>query len=168
LSRFSLFIAVVHCHQVLDGELAQRAEATRRLREVQKQLMLLGGFVPPSPVVTAAAAAHAAAADRASGGGDAGVASLLPREDVLQREAARLQDSIERRSTNIKVCCLDLHYCLVCHSASCNGRCLRGTTARQTILHTSAGIAVIFCNAAWLLSCLLVNRPAWLAVGFGH
>jgi hypothetical protein len=72
------------------------------LREVQKQLMLLGGFVPPSPVVTAAAAAHAAA-DRASGGGDAGVASLLPREDVLQREAARLQDSIERRSTNIKV-----------------------------------------------------------------
>eukprot|EP00775_Hariotina_reticulata_P005026 gene5026-5268_t len=87
--------------KVLDGELAQRAEATRRLREVQKQLMLLGGFVPPSPVVTAAAAAHAAA-DRVSGGGDAAIRALLPREDVLQREAARLQDSIERRCASIK------------------------------------------------------------------
>lgn len=77
-----------HMHaQVLDGELAQRAEASRRLREVQKQLMLLGGLVPPSPVVTATAARLA-----------------LPREEALQQEAARLQDAIDRHSTAVKVC----------------------------------------------------------------
>ncbi|KAF8064520.1 KIN4A [Scenedesmus sp. PABB004] len=85
--------------KVLEGELAQRAEATRRLREVQKQLMLLGGLVPPSPVVTAAAAA-AAAASRGAGAG-AG-ATALPREEVLQQDAARLQAAIEQHSANVK------------------------------------------------------------------
>jgi kinesin family protein 4/21/27 len=91
--------------QVLDGELAQRAEATRKLREVQKQLMLLGGLVPPSPVVTAAAAA-AAAASRGAGAAAAAAAAAkaaLPREEVLQQEAARLQAAIDKHSANVKV-----------------------------------------------------------------
>jgi kinesin family protein 4/21/27 len=91
--------------QVLDGELAQRAEATRKLREVQKQLMLLGGLVPPSPVVTAAAAA-AAAASRGAGAAAAAAAAAkaaLPREEVLQQEAARLQAAIDQHSANVKV-----------------------------------------------------------------
>ncbi|WIA39358.1 hypothetical protein OEZ86_005467 [Tetradesmus obliquus] len=90
--------------KVLDGELAQRAEATRKLREVQKQLMLLGGLVPPSPVVTAAAAA-AAAASRGAGAAAAAAAAAkaaLPREEVLQQEAARLQAAIDKHSANVK------------------------------------------------------------------
>jgi hypothetical protein len=36
---------------VLDGELAQRAEASRQLREVEKRLMLADNLVPASPLV---------------------------------------------------------------------------------------------------------------------
>lgn len=103
-------------HQVLDGELAQRAEATRKLREVQKQLMLLGGLVPPSPVVTAAAAA-AAAASRGAGAAAAAAAAAkaaLPREEVLQQEAARLQAAIDKHSANVKVRkCMGLLRCCI-------------------------------------------------------
>lgn len=90
---------------MLEGELAQRAEATRKLREVQKQLMLLGGLVPPSPVVTAAAAA-AAAANRGKSAAAAAAKAALPREEVLQQDAARLQAAIERHSANVKVGCI--------------------------------------------------------------
>ncbi|KAG1655297.1 hypothetical protein FOA52_002456 [Chlamydomonas sp. UWO 241] len=37
--------------RVLDGELAQRAEASRQLREVEKRLMLADNLVPASPLV---------------------------------------------------------------------------------------------------------------------
>lgn len=84
--------------QVLDGELAQRADATRKLREVQKQLMLLGGLVPPSPVVTAAAAAAARGRGNISSG-DGG----LPEEAVLTQEAKKLQEGIEGHTRSIKV-----------------------------------------------------------------
>eukprot|EP00879_Flechtneria_rotunda_P010714 GHRR01011196.1.p1 GENE.GHRR01011196.1~~GHRR01011196.1.p1 ORF type:complete len:1304 (+),score=608.99 GHRR01011196.1:374-4285(+) len=86
--------------KVLDGELAQRAEATRKMREVQKQLMLLGGLVPPSPVVTATAAA--AAASRGTGAAAAAAKAALPREEVLQQEANNLQAEIHKHSKNIK------------------------------------------------------------------
>jgi kinesin family protein 4/21/27 len=94
--------------QVLDGELAQRAEATRRLREVQKQLMLLGGLVPPSPVVTAAAAAAARGRRNSgnplsSGGGAAGSSGGLPEEATLMQEAKHLQESIDGHTKSIKV-----------------------------------------------------------------
>lgn len=88
--------------QVLEGELAQRAEGTRKLREVQKQLMLLGGLVPPSPVVTAAAAA-AAAASRGAGAAAAAAKAALPKEEVLQQEAAKLQAAIDKHSASVKV-----------------------------------------------------------------
>lgn len=99
---------------MLEGELAQRAEATRRLREVQKQLMLLGGLVPPSPVVTAAAAA-AAAASRGASAAAAAAKAALPREDILQQDAAKLQAAIDKHSANVKVgymCCCWLHSAL--------------------------------------------------------
>lgn len=85
--------------QVLDGELAQRADATRKLREVQKQLMLLGGLVPPSPVVTAAAAAAARGRGNISSG-DGG----LPEEAVLTQDAKKLQEAIESHTRSVKVC----------------------------------------------------------------
>lgn len=85
---------------MLDGELAQRADATRKLREVQKQLMLLGGLVPPSPVVTAAAAA---ASRRKSSGGPAAAVLSLPEEDVLLQDAGRLQAAIDQHTRSVKV-----------------------------------------------------------------
>lgn len=92
--------------QVLEGELAQRAEATRRLREVQKQLMLLGGLVPPSPVVTAAAAA-AARGRRNSGNplssGGFGSSGGMSEEATLMQETKNLQDSIDGHTKSIKV-----------------------------------------------------------------
>jgi kinesin family protein 4/21/27 len=94
------------CWQVLEGELAQRADATRKLREVQKQLMLLGGLVPPSPVVTAAAAAAARGRRHSnnllsgpSGDGSGGMAD----EAVLTQEAKALQDAIDSHTKSIKV-----------------------------------------------------------------
>lgn len=85
---------------MLDGELAQRAEATRRLREVQKQLMLLGGLVPPSPVVTAAAAA--AARGRRNSGNPLSSGGLSE-EATLTQEAQHLQESIDGHTRSIKV-----------------------------------------------------------------
>lgn len=94
------------CWQVLEGELAQRADATRKLREVQKQLMLLGGLVPPSPVVTAAAAAAARGRRHSnnllsgpSGDGSGGMAD----EAVLTQDAKALQDAIDSHTKSIKV-----------------------------------------------------------------
>jgi hypothetical protein len=77
--------------QVLEGELAQRAEKTRQLREIQKQLMLLGGLVPPSPLVTQ----------------QAGAAPHSPRstEDNLVVKQQRLQQDINRHSEAIRVSC---------------------------------------------------------------
>lgn len=115
----AVFVVVLHrpftpdtcCFaQVLDGELAQRAEATRRLREVQKQLMLLGGLVPPSPVVTAAAAAAARGRRNSgnplsSGGGARGSSSGgQPEEATLMQEAKALQDAIDGHTRSVKVC----------------------------------------------------------------
>jgi kinesin family protein 4/21/27 len=95
---------------VLDGELAQRAEATRRLREVQKQLMLLGGLVPPSPVVTAAAAAAARgrrnSGNPLSGGGGGARGSSgggQAEEAALMQEAKALQEAIDGHTRSVKV-----------------------------------------------------------------
>jgi hypothetical protein len=96
------------CLQVLEGELAQRAEATRKLREVQKQLMLLGGLVPPSPVVTAAAAAAARGRRNSSNlassaGGGSSCGGGLHEEAALMQEAKRLQDAIDGHTRSVKV-----------------------------------------------------------------
>lgn len=94
--------------KVLEGELAQRADATRKLREVQKQLMLLGGLVPPSPVVTAAAAAAARGRRNsnnlqsgASGGGSS--SGGMAEEAALMQEAKALQDAIDSHTRSVKV-----------------------------------------------------------------
>jgi hypothetical protein len=75
--------------QVLEGELAQRAEKTRQLREIQKQLMLLGGLVPPSPLVTQ----------------QPGAPPHSPRstEDGLLSKQQRLQAAITKHSDSIRV-----------------------------------------------------------------
>lgn len=99
-------LCCLHGLKVLDGELAQRAEATRKLREVQKQLMLLGGLVPPSPVVTAAAVA--AVKERGAGShatrSEPGSTTPGPTEEsALHREAKQLQEAINKHSDSIKV-----------------------------------------------------------------
>lgn len=106
----NLLLCTCLCLQVLEGELAQRAEATRKLREVQKQLMLLGGLVPPSPVVTAAAAAAARGrhnssnlASSAGGGGGSSCGGGLHEEAALMQEAKRLQDAIDGHTRSVKV-----------------------------------------------------------------
>ncbi|GBF91684.1 kinesin family member heavy chain [Raphidocelis subcapitata] len=82
--------------KVLEGELAQRAEKTHRLREVQKQLMLLGGMVPPSPVVFSnARGASVAGAPATPVGGGGSQEALLGRKQ-------RLEDDIERHNEAIK------------------------------------------------------------------
>lgn len=110
--------------QVLDGELAQRADATRKLREVQKQLMLLGGLVPPSPVVTAAAAAAARirrnSSNAGSHGGDAGCSTPgLSEEAVLMQEAKRLQDAIDGHTRSVKVSIKAMPVVLLCAGSGC-------------------------------------------------
>ena len=42
------------CRRVLEGEIAQRAEVNRQLKEVEKRLMLADNLVPASPLVTQA------------------------------------------------------------------------------------------------------------------
>ena len=91
--------------RVLEGELAQRAEATHRLREVQKQLMLLGGMVPPSPVVSGGSAARRGGA---AGAATPGAGALTPGgagaggRDALLARKRRLEDDIERRNEAVK------------------------------------------------------------------
>lgn len=103
--------------KVLEGELAQRADATRKLREVQKQLMLLGGLVPPSPVVTAAAAAAARGRRNssnlqsgASGGSSSGG---LGEEAALMQEAKVLQDAIDSHTRSVKVSAAAAHHTVI-------------------------------------------------------
>ncbi|KAI8464754.1 MAG: hypothetical protein J3K34DRAFT_525930 [Monoraphidium minutum] len=81
--------------KVLEGELAQRAEKTHRLREVQKQLMLLGGMVPPSPVVFSAAAGGGGPGTPFAGGGHGSQEALLHRKQ-------RMEDDIEKHNDAIK------------------------------------------------------------------
>jgi hypothetical protein len=83
--------------KVLEGELAQRAEKTHRLRELQKQLMLLGGMVPPSPVVFSAARGASVAGAPATpvvGGGS---------QEALLGRKHRLEEDIEHHNEAIKV-----------------------------------------------------------------
>lgn len=129
------------CLQVLEGELAQRAEATRKLREVQKQLMLLGGLVPPSPVVTAAAAAAARGRRNSSNlassaGGGSSCGGGLHEEAALMQEAKRLQDAIDGHTRSVKVC-----QC-VCVASSC--ACVDVLCACKLLCHGTA--------RAWLVS----------------
>jgi hypothetical protein len=79
---------------VLEGELAQRAEKTHRLREVQKQLMLLGGMVPPSPLVRSTREGTPGPATPLGGAGG---------QDALLGRKRRLEEDIERHNDAVKV-----------------------------------------------------------------
>lgn len=121
---------------MLEGELAQRADATRKLREVQKQLMLLGGLVPPSPVVTAAAAAAARgrrnSSNLASGSGDGSSGGGMAEEAALMQDAKSLQDAIDSHTRSIKV-------------SQCSGQLMLLRTP-GTLALGRLGLAVLNCT----------------------
>lgn len=79
--------------QVLDGEMAQRAEATRQIREVQKRLMLLGDMVPPSPLVSGSSLGLSGPVTPAGGN----------RKDALVTKKHRLEQEIQEHNAQIQV-----------------------------------------------------------------
>jgi hypothetical protein len=99
---FSLYLS-----QVLDGELAQRAAKTRKLREVQKQLMLLGGLVPPSPLVTQLSLP--------STPGGAQNDTLHDKQRGLKDDIEKHSEAIKVRSTNETIYCTSLAAAQECY-----------------------------------------------------
>jgi len=90
--------------KVLEGELAQRAEKTHRVREMQKQLMLLGGMVPPSPVVSMTGPQTRAAGAGAGGReGPPSTPQSVANQEALLKRKQRMEDEIERHNESIKV-----------------------------------------------------------------